>query len=121
MIGNIGGYVGLLLGFSVLQVPIMLLRLFDIVSRFCRQISRKPFLVPCPNAPINGNKNVLPNIAVNESNTPTGIGNDSIKNQLDGLKELILNLEQRMNETSVKLESVTRHVKTSWTEKSKEL
>ena len=97
MIGNIGGYVGLLLGFSVLQAPIMLLRLFDIICRFCRQMSKKPVLEQRPNTPVNGNKVLLSNIDLNESDTTTGIGNASIKCEVDALKELMLNLEQRIN------------------------
>ena len=36
LIGNLGGYVGLLLGFSILQLPDILRNLFKSMFRLCR-------------------------------------------------------------------------------------
>ena len=39
LIGNIGGYVGLLLGFSILQAPDLLMQLFGTWKRFYKNLS----------------------------------------------------------------------------------
>ena len=37
LIGNMGGYVGLLLGFSILQVPGFVAKVFEKIRKSCRE------------------------------------------------------------------------------------
>ena len=97
MIGNIGGYVGLLLGFSILQAPELLLRLFATINGFYRQI--------VPRECDNGNNETLHVDNLSESGIPTENKNEimrlnvemaKVNSRLDRLEELIFNLVSKI-------------------------
>ena len=108
MIGNIGGYVGLLLGFSILQAPELLLGLFGTINRFYSQAITRSSINVMPNAQVIGNNETLPVATLSESGIPTENKNEiinlkfnRINNRLDRLEELLFDLANKIegNET----------------------
>ena len=117
MIGNIGGYVGLLLGFSILQAMNMLLRFFDTKCKHLKQILTKKFHNDRPNSSVNSNIEVLPtaNLDSPPENVSKTTGFDlemtRVNNRFDCLEELILGLEHKINDKLSTLDSVDHHGK----------
>ena len=56
MIGNIGGYVGLLLGASVLQVPHLLIQLSDYLMKFYMRKTGQPATIFNENVDLENSK-----------------------------------------------------------------
>ena len=61
LVGNIGGYVGLLLGVSILQAPDLLLKLFRFLSEFYKP-SRRRRVNTIGNERVGNRKDVLTKI-----------------------------------------------------------
>ena len=77
MIGNIGGYVGLLLGVSILQLPNLLLQLLGNVMKFNRNETRQSVLPFPDNASAeNGERRSKSTFSLRTCDTTSGIINE---------------------------------------------
>jgi hypothetical protein len=77
LIGNIGGYVGLLLGVSILQVPNLLLQLFGNVMKFCKNETRQSVTTfPDSASAENGERRSKSMLSLRACDTTSGIINE---------------------------------------------
>ena len=55
---NVGGYVGLFLGYAILQTPLFLLKIYEIVNTFATRIMRssKPRCISSPKIIFSGER-----------------------------------------------------------------
>ena len=92
LIGNIGGYVGLLLGVSILQAPEALSRLFGMFSKFYRHSILRSSINILSTETIIGNCESVTAVVPFDSEVPP-----NIKNELASLKVENAEIKSRLD------------------------
>ena len=110
LVGNSGGYIGLCLGYSLLQIPNLILFVMKKLKKYSSELRSRQNSIGMPGMHTSVHKNHLNNIPESKANNPEKKTYEAVQLlqiQLRNMTETMETLRERMNHFEIELSTQT--------------